>query len=121
VYLSDRWITPGVIVTLILTAGGIVLGIAGGLVYLSSIGRDPDPVLRFVVEVTGTLAILVNVLLSLASRASVAKTERNTGLIPERVAEAVEDRLATYGDHAAAYPPPTVAAPRTAPPPVPAR
>jgi len=88
---SDRWVTPGVVVAAILTLGVVVLGIAAGLVFLASRGVDPDPVLRFVVECTGTLGVLANVGLSLAGRQTVAKTERNTGVLAGEVATVRQD------------------------------
>ncbi len=87
---SDRWITPAVIVSLIFVAGVVVLGLAAGMVFLAARGVDPDPILRFVVEVTGTLGILVNVVLTMAGRSTQAKTERNTGVLAGRVGELAE-------------------------------
>lgn len=91
---SDRWVTPGVIVAGILTAGVVVLGIGAGVVYLTANGRDPDPILRLVAQIVTAVGSLGTLLLQLANRQTVAKTERNTGLLAREVAyvaEAVED------------------------------
>jgi hypothetical protein len=99
---SDRWVTPGVIVAGILTVGVVVLGVTAGLVYLAAQGEDPDPVLRLVVELTGSASAVATLLVSLASRQTVAKTERNTGVLARETATiadvVTEPRRIRYGD-----------------------
>jgi membrane protein implicated in regulation of membrane protease activity len=116
---SDRWVTPGVIVAVILTAGTVVLGIAAGLVYLAALGRDPDPVLRFVVELTGTVAILLNVGMTLAGRATTAKVERNTGVLANRTGALADEVGQLVSDTGRHHYPDTMAAPAVPPVPCP--
>lgn len=87
---SDRWITPGVIMILILTAGGIVLAVFGAVTYLTVRGYDAAPV----VELVGTLVAagtgVVTLLLQLIQRRGVAKVERNTGVMASEQSALVE-------------------------------
>jgi hypothetical protein len=92
---SDRWVTPGVVVAVILTAGVVTLGITAALVYLAAIGRDPEPVLSMFAQIVGAITGPLAIGLQVANRASIAKAERNTGVAPARTAELVEQRL--YG------------------------
>lgn len=86
-YASDRWITPGVIIAGILTAGLVVSVVAAGVTYLAARDVDPEPMLRLVAEVAGACALLGNLLLTLTQRTTLAKTERNTGVLAGAVAE----------------------------------
>ncbi len=86
-YASDRWITPGVIIAGILTAGLVVAVVAGGVTYLAARGVDPDPMLRLVAEVAGACGLIGNLLLTLTQRTTVAKVERNTGVLAGAVAD----------------------------------
>lgn len=95
---SDRWVTPGVIVAAILTAGVVVLGIGAGVVYLTANGRDPDPILRLVAQIVTAVGSLGTLLLQLANRQTVAKTERNTGVLAGEVG-VLADAVADSGRH----------------------
>ena len=86
-YASDRWITPGVIIAGILTAGVVVAVVAAGVTYLAARGVDPDPMLRLVAEVAGACGLIGNLLLTLTQRTTVAKVERNTGVLAGAVAD----------------------------------
>jgi hypothetical protein len=87
---SDRWITPGVIIAAILTIGVLVAIVAGGVTYLTAMGKDPDPMLRLVAQVATAAGSLGTLLLQLFGRVTLAKTERNTGILAGAV-----DQLAT--------------------------
>lgn len=87
---SDRWITPGVIVAAILVAGLVVLGVTAGLVYLTAEGKDPDPVLRLVAQVVTAIGSLGSLVVTLATRTTTTKTERNTGVLARATAELVD-------------------------------
>jgi hypothetical protein len=76
---SDRYITPAVVVALIVVGGLVVLGVFGACAWLTSIGRDPEPLVRLVGTLVAAATGLGTFVLQLANRATVAKTERNTG------------------------------------------
>ncbi len=78
---SDRWITPGVIVAGLLVAGVVILATVYAVTYLASIGKDPDPMLRLVAQVVTAGGSLGTLLLTLTGRSTVAKVERNTGVL----------------------------------------
>jgi acyl-CoA synthetase (AMP-forming)/AMP-acid ligase II len=99
---SDRWITPGVIIAGLMGACLIVLAAIGGVVYLSSIGKDPDPMLRLAAQVATGVGALGTFVLQLAGRSTVAKVERNTGVLANeqaRTAEVVETLASDPGRH----------------------
>jgi hypothetical protein len=81
---SDRWVTPAVVVTGLLVAGVVLLGVVAAMTFLTWQGRDPDPVLRLAMEALGTVALVANLLLTLAQRAGVAKVEKRTGGLEQR-------------------------------------
>lgn len=103
---SDRWITPGVVIVALLTLGGLTALLIVAVAWLTARGVDPDPMLRTVgalVTGAGTLATLV---VTLASRQTVAKTERNTGVLATAVTE-----VSAAMPRPPAAPPPLAAAP----------
>jgi len=111
---SDRWVTPAVVCTALVVAGVLVLSVVAAMVYLTVRGLDPDPMLKLTAQAGGAVAAVVNLWVSLASRATVTKTERNTGRLAARVdaleAPPVDERTApaTGGElagHDALYPP----------------
>ena len=80
---TDRWVTPGVIITGLLGLVCLALGVVGGVVWLVAIGRDPAPVLNSLGAVVAALSSLGALGLQLANRSTVTKVERNTsGLAP---------------------------------------
>jgi hypothetical protein len=90
---SDRWITPWSVVAIAAILGGVVLGIAACLSYLALRGVDPSPVLDLVAKVGLAVSAGGSLLLQLAQRQTVAKTERNTGVMANAlhgVAEALD-------------------------------
>jgi nitrate/nitrite transporter NarK len=78
---SDRWVTPSVIVAGIVTSGIVILGIGAGLVFLQYKGIDPQPIIDLVTKIITAIGALGSLVLTLATRATSAKTERNTGII----------------------------------------
>lgn len=78
---SDRWVTPTVVVAGLMVAGVIVLATIGAVTYLSAIGRDPDPMLKLVAQVATAVGSLGTLLLQVTGRQTVAKVERNTGVL----------------------------------------
>lgn len=119
---TDRWVTPRVIVVLLVVGCVIVLGAMGSVTFLAAIGVDPSPMLDVVSKVGTLVASLAALLVQLANRRTVAKVERNTGTTPsaDDVADAVADRLGPPPEY-----PPTGplyglhAAPRSRPAPAP--
>lgn len=77
---SDRWITPAVVVTGLLTAGVVALGTIAAVTYLTGRGIDPDPMLKLVAQAVTALGSLGTFLVTLAGRRGVAKVERQAGL-----------------------------------------
>lgn len=96
---SDRWITPRVIVFGLFCATLIVLGAIGAVTYLSSIGKDPDPMLKLAAQVATAVGSLGTLVLTLTNRTTTAKVERNTGLQARELMN-LNDRLDDPGRHA---------------------
>lgn len=91
---SDRWITPGVVIIGLLCATLAVLATIGGVAYLTARGVDPDPLLKMAAQAVTALGALGSFVVTLATRRTAAKTERNTGVLAaehRQVAEAVYD------------------------------
>ena len=84
---SDRYVTPGVIIAAILTAGTVAAVAAGGVAYLAARGIDPDPMLKLVTTLVGALAAVGTFVLQLVGRPTVAKVERNTGTLAAAYAD----------------------------------
>lgn len=77
---SDRWVTPGVIVAGLLVIGVVLLALIGVTAWLTREGIDISPMLQLMREWVTTVAAIGALVLQLANRSSVTKTERNTGL-----------------------------------------
>ena len=107
---SDRWVTPGVIITALLVAGLIVSSIVGSIAYLTARGIDPSPLLKLAATLVGALGGVGTFVLQLAQRAQNSKTERNTGVLA-----GVVDELAATVPAAAAPAPLTQPAPYNVP------
>ena len=99
---TDRYLTPGVVVTLLLVLGVVLLGTIGCVAWLTSIGRDPDPMLKLVGAWVAAGSSTVTLVLQLANRATVAKTERNTGVLANAVYEVADKMPQPVPRHAAA-------------------
>ena len=82
---SDRWVTPGVIIVAIIVTGVVILSVAGGVVYLTAVGRDAGPVIQLVAQVATGIGAMGSLVLQLAGRKTAAKTERNTGAVAAAV------------------------------------
>lgn len=78
---SDRWVTPGVVITGLLVACVIALALIATTAWLSSKGIDSGPVLDLITQIVTAVSALGALVLNLANRASTAKTERNTGVL----------------------------------------
>jgi len=79
-YASDRYITPGVIIALVLAAGVLGAAVIGGVTYLTAMGKNPEPITRLVLNIISAAGASITALLQLTGRTTAAKTERNTGL-----------------------------------------
>lgn len=101
---SDRWMTPGVAVALIFAAAVVTLGIFAGVVYLSAIGIDTGPTVTLAGSIIGAVFGPAALIVQLVNRAATSRTERNTGKLPDALAERTED--AVYNAVAAALPHP---------------
>lgn len=84
-YKSDRWITPGVVIALILAVLAGVLGVVGAAAWLTSIGKDPGPMFDFVITAIGGLTGSASLVLQLANRKTNTKTEREVGYLANAV------------------------------------
>lgn len=107
---SDRWVTPGVVCTFVVVAGGLVALLIVVVGYLQARGVDPDPMIRLVGEIVTAVGALGTLLLQLVGRRTTTKVERNTGVLATEVA-AVADAL--YQEQPEQ--PHVVSAPREAP------
>lgn len=87
---SDRWITPGVIIVGLLCATLAVLATIAGVAYLTARGIDPDPLLKLVVQAVTALGSLGAFVVTLATRRTATKTERNTGHLTNAVLDVVD-------------------------------
>jgi hypothetical protein len=126
---SDRWVTPGVVITGLLVAGAVAIATVAAMAWLTAQGADPGPLVDLAAKVVTGLSALGGLLLQLAQRNTVAKVERNTGQLMDhtgQLADVVDAKLGAYAEDEAdetmppGYPPPhTVAMPPV--PPVPSR
>ena len=78
---SDRWVTPGVIIVGLLVVGLVLVVLVAATAWLTHEGVDVDPMLQLMREWATTAAAIGALLLQLANRSSVTKTERNTGVM----------------------------------------
>jgi hypothetical protein len=99
---SDRWVTPAVIVTGLLVAGGLCALLIAAVAYLSARGVDPDPMLKTVGALVAAATSVGTLLLQLVNRQTVAKTERNTGVLAAAVYD-VADAIPRPGGPRHAY------------------
>lgn len=82
-YKSDRWITPGVLVALIVVGGAVVGLLATYVTLLTARGVDPDPVIKYALGGAAAVPSLLTFLTNLVGRTTQTKVERNTGqLVP---------------------------------------
>lgn len=109
---SDRWVTPGVVVTGLLVLGVLVLAVLAAVTWLATQHVDPDPVLRLVVQAVAAAGGLGTFVLQLASRRTTAKVERNTGVLGNGVVGVLEQLEEVRGRHAG---PPAAPEQRTGP------
>ena len=98
---SDRYVTPAVVVALVVVGGLVVLGVFGACAWLTSIGRDPEPLVRLVGTLVAAATGLGTFVLQLANRATVTKTERNTGVLASAVYEVADAMPKPVPRHAA--------------------
>lgn len=112
---SDRWVTPAVVVVGLVCATVVVLGCAACVTYLTQRGVDPDPMLKLVGQIVAAVTGPASLVLQLANRRSVTKTERNTGVLANAVYDVADALPRPVARHAAN--PPTVA--MTSAPPAP--
>ncbi len=94
---SDRWVTPGVVITALFLATTVVLALVGVTAYLAANGVDAAPVMDVVTGSVAAAGTLVTLALTLANRATAAKTERNvsgleksTGTLADAVFEVAD-------------------------------
>lgn len=96
---SDRWVTPWVVVVLILAGTVIVLFLLAAVTYLTARGFDPQPV----VSLTGTLVAAAaasgNFLLSLVKRKTETHTQAQVGRLASGVGDVLDELDAARGRH----------------------
>jgi hypothetical protein len=98
---SDRWITPGVIITGLLVAGLCVLATIAAVAWLTREGMDPQPLLQLVGTAIAALASAGGFVVQLLNRASVTKTERNTGVLATAVYDVADAMPRPLARHSA--------------------
>lgn len=91
---SDRWLTPRTVAVGLVVAGVLVLATIGAVTYLTAIGRDPNPMLKLVGQLVTAVGSLGAFVVTLASRQTVAKVERNQAAVVQAVEEAARPRHA---------------------------
>jgi anti-sigma-K factor RskA len=97
-----------VVVTGLLVAAVVLLAVIAAMTFLTWQGRDPDPVLRLAMEALGTVALVANLLLTLAQRAGVAKVERKAGRLEVEVSRTLDEldaRTTALPDNTEYHPP----------------
>jgi len=77
---SDRWVTPGVVMVFLVVAATVVIAVFGAVTYLTVRGYDPAPVVDLVATLVAAAGSLMTAVLTLMSRKTTSKVERNTGL-----------------------------------------
>lgn len=87
---TDRWFTPGVLITGLLALAVVLLGLIAAVAWLARAGVDPAPMLKLVGLCATGLGSLGTFVLTIANRATVAKTERNTGVLASAVYEVAD-------------------------------
>jgi hypothetical protein len=88
---SDRWITPGVVMVALLVAGGLVALLIAVVGYLTVRGYDPAPLLDLTAKIVTAVGSFGTLLLTLASRRTTTKVERNTGVQASELAVLKEE------------------------------
>jgi hypothetical protein len=105
---SDRWVTPGVVITGLLVAGCVAIATVAAMAWLTAKGVDPSPIVDLAAKVVTGLSALGALLLQLAQRNTVAKVERNTGQLVDHtagLADVVDAKLGAYEDPHETMPP----------------
>lgn len=76
---DDRWLTPGVVVVLILAGTVVCVCVLAAVTYLTARGYDPQPVVTLAGTLVAAVAAAGNFVLSLLTRRTTTRVERNTG------------------------------------------
>lgn len=87
---SDRWITPGVVIVMLLVGGVCVLATIAAVAWLTREGLDPQPMLQLVGVAVAALSSMGGFVVQLLNRAATTKTERNTGVLASAVYEVAD-------------------------------
>lgn len=98
---TDRWVTPGVVVAALFVAGACILATIAAVAWLTARGLNPDPMLKLVGIAATALGSLGSFVLQLVNRRTVAKTERNTGLLANAVYDVADAMPRAMPRHAA--------------------
>jgi hypothetical protein len=97
---SDRWLTPAVLVALVLAATVVVLAVLAAVTYLVARGFDPAPVVQLAGTMVAAVSALGTFVVQLVSRRTVTKVERQTGRLASGVGDVLDELDATRGRHA---------------------
>lgn len=98
--VSDRWLTPAVVVALVLMGGIVCLGVLAAVTYLTAQGYDPQPVVQLATTLVGAAAALGTFLQGLVTRKTTTKVERNSGQLGMAALRALDQLEAERGRHA---------------------
>lgn len=96
---SDRWLTPAVLVALVLAAAVVVLGVLASVTYVTVRGFDPQPVVQLAGTLVAAASALGTFVVQLISRRTVTKVERQTGRLASGVVGVLDELDATRGRH----------------------
>lgn len=87
---SDRWITPGVIITGLLGATVCILATIAAVAWLTARGMDPQPMLQLVAVAVAALGSTGSFIVQLVNRRTTTKVERQAGRLANNVADVVD-------------------------------
>lgn len=97
---ADQWVTPAVVVCLILAGLVVILAVLGCVTYLTTRGFDPQPIVQLVGTLLAAAAASGNFMLSLIKRKHETKVERQVGRLATGVIRTVDQLEAERGRHA---------------------
>lgn len=97
---SDRWMTPGVVIVLILVGGLVCLGVLGAITYLTARGFDPQPVVQLAGTLVAAAGSVGTFVVQLVFRRGQTKVEKQTGRLASATIDVLDELDRERGRHA---------------------
>lgn len=97
---SDRFITPRVVVVLVLAATVLCVVVLGCVTYLTARGFDPQPVVQLVGTLVAAAASLGGFVVSLVQRRTSTNVQRRLGRLEPAVLDTLDELDARAGRYA---------------------